>query len=151
MFVPRDGGIIVISTSGIDATPRAALKKLVEKLGGRMDGAFTGEVTHLVTESVTTDKYRMAVEMRVPVVQPLWVEDSARLCSWQPEEPYLLRPLHRLVITVSGPTFNAAVRRDVERLVRRAGGEYSRALETRITHLVVDVTARAAAVGFISN
>ena len=93
---------------------------------------------HLVADTVLSEKYLAAVTWRIPVVSYEWVEAS--LTNGEPidEEEYLLRPLHRLVICLSGLSFSTADRHSIEALVQREGGAYSASLDRHCTHLVTD-------------
>ena len=49
--------------------------------------------------------------MRIPVVSAEWIEASRMQGEPLDEEDYLLRPLHRLVVCVSGQSFASDDRR----------------------------------------
>ena len=49
--------------------------------------------------------------MRIPVVTPLWLEESALKGRLLSEQEYLLGPLHELAIVLSGVQFDTEARR----------------------------------------
>jgi hypothetical protein len=132
---------LTVSTSGLDSSKKHAVQSHATALGIVVMPDLTAACTHLVADTVLSDKYLVAVQMRIPVVSVEWMEASA--CHGEPlaEEDYLLRPLHRLVVCLSGPSFGRDDRQVIESLVRREGGTYSRTLDSQVTHLVVDAPA----------
>lgn len=132
---------LTVSTSGLDSSKKHAVHSHAAALGIVVMPDLTAACTHLVADTVLSDKYLVAVQMRIPVVSVEWMEASA--CHGEPlaEEDYLLRPLHRLVVCLSGPSFGGHDRQVIESLVRREGGTYSRTLDSQVTHLVVDAAA----------
>lgn len=132
---------LMVSTSGLDPDKRRAVQSHASALGLVVEPDLTAACTHLVADTVLSDKYLVAVQMRIPVVSAEWMEASA--CHGEPldEEDYLLRPLHRLVVCLSGPTFAPDDRKCIEALIQREGGRYTRTLERECTHLVADAAS----------
>ena len=128
----------MVSVSGLSRSAKEAVFRAGECLGLTICQTFNDSTTHLVTDTVTSDKYRAAVGRALPVVQADWVLHSAEEGTLLAEAPYLLPPLHRLHVAVSGSGFNEEVRERIKMLVEGLGGIYERALTESCTHLVVE-------------
>ena len=128
----------VLCSSGLDAPQKKLLTRVAADLGARVLPDFTIECTHLVSDTVLTEKYRMAIKRRMPVVSLLWLEASRDAGTFVPEEDYLLKALHNLVITLSGASFDSRSRQLIKELVNCAGGTYQAVLCSKTTHLVAD-------------
>ena len=85
------------------------LRELASRMGFTYQGDLTEGCTHLVADTVRSQKYQMAIRLRIPVVSLAWITDSADRGELLKEDSYLLRPLHNLRIASSG--FPPAVRR----------------------------------------
>ncbi|EOD24710.1 hypothetical protein EMIHUDRAFT_206802 [Emiliania huxleyi CCMP1516] len=129
---------LIVCTSGLEPDRKRDLQRHTPTLNIEVVPDLTPECTHLVADTVLSEKYLAAVTWRIPVVSYEWVEAS--LTNGEPidEEEYLLRPLHRLVICLSGLSFSTADRHSIEALVQREGGAYSASLDRHCTHLVTD-------------
>ena len=99
---------------------------------------LTHVCTHLISNTVGSSKYRIAVEKRLPVLRKEWLLDSHAQSSFQPERPYLLPPLHNIMIAISGPTFRGEERVLIEQQVVAQGGKLNVPFSVACTHLVVD-------------
>ena len=106
-------------------------------LGFEVHGDLTDHCTQVVADSVCSEKARAAVRMRIPVVSLAWLDESQRRRRPEPERPYLLPPLHKLVIVLTGTSFHTERRAELARAVREAGGALHKELTEECTHLVV--------------
>ena len=129
---------IVVTSTGLGAEERERIESAALRLGFEFVGNLDRQVTHLVASSVRTDKYRVAVAERLPVVRMAWIDDSYDTFRLKPERPYLLPPLHNLTIAVSGLSIQQEERVRLEELVTAQGGTMQRELSQGCTHLVVD-------------
>lgn len=129
---------LIVSTSGLESKKKQTVQTNAAALGLLVMPDLTAACTHLISDTVLSDKYLVAVQMRIPVVSTEWVYESACYGELLDEEDYLLRPFHRLVICVSGSSFGHYDRLAIQSLIEREGGKYSCLLDSQVTHLVVD-------------
>ena len=107
---------LVLTTTGLSSAELEKCTQWAGALGVRFMGELTDQCTHLIATTVLTPKYRMAIERHIAVVGLEWLEESFKGGELLPERPHLLRPLHDLVICLSGATFDVASRARIEAL-----------------------------------
>ena len=127
-----------VSPSGFSAEEKRHLAQAAQQLGIEFDSDLSDACTHLVSNTVRSAKYRIAVDKQLPVVRKEWLLDSRAQGKLVDEDAYLLLPLHELAIAVSGASFGAREREHVETIVAEQGGRLHRDLAPGCTHLVVD-------------
>ncbi|KAL3904887.1 MAG: hypothetical protein SGPRY_011121, partial [Prymnesium sp.] len=130
---------IHICASGLSADEKKRVQLAATRLGLVWEPHLICDVSHLISNTVLSPKYQIcAVEKRIPVLRMEWLLESEEQGFLLPELPYLLPPLHQLVIVVSGTTFGDAERKALESIVSAQGGVLHRELGVKCTHLVVD-------------
>lgn len=65
---------ITVTFTGVEEKPK--LSALVKELGGKVENALTVNVTHVIASGFGSAKYMYAIEHRLPVLAPSWVEDA---------------------------------------------------------------------------
>ncbi|KAF5359827.1 hypothetical protein D9756_002948 [Leucocoprinus leucothites] len=141
-FCPRPFKDLVLCATGVKDKP-ILFKKAVE-LGATHVSAFTDRVTHLIAETHGGAKYMCALERKIPIMKPSWVEESYDIWLRGDDVDYeeSLKP-HRLpifagvVLCLSGIT-DVDRRVQINRLVTQNGGTYVKNLErpVKVTHLL---------------
>ena len=132
---------IVYSISGCtshDGPSKAELQAVGNSLGWRYTAVFDHTCTHLVSDSVTSEKYATALRRKVPIVHPAWVTESANSHGPLPEAAYLLPPFYQLKIVVTGSGFSQQVREHMRSTLMQLGGTLTGQLSGDCTHLVAE-------------
>ena len=131
----------VFAISGL----KGRLKEELLTAGAHLSCAFSPVLdltcTHLISNTVTSDKYMFAVHNKVPVVRAEWLLDSAQRGELQPEISYLIPPLHDAHIVVTGHGFDQEMRGRLGQVVVALGGTLAGGLSPECTHLVVESAA----------
>ncbi|KXN83795.1 S-M checkpoint control protein rad4 [Leucoagaricus sp. SymC.cos] len=141
-FCPRPFKNLVLCATGIKDKP-ALFKKALE-LGATHVSAFTDRVTHLIADTHEGAKYMCALERKIPIMKPSWVEESYDI--WlrgddvdyeESLETHRLPIFSGVVLCLSGIT-DVDRRVEINRLVTQNGGTYVKNLErpVRVTHLL---------------
>ncbi|GAA6060788.1 hypothetical protein JCM10212_005437 [Sporobolomyces blumeae] len=131
-----------VSVSGCSGT-KEDLLKTAEEYGAERQAGLHEDTTHLVTDKAEGAKYKIALQRRMKVMQPSWLEAVRE--AWksgesidydQLENEHRLLPLTGVVFTMTqfahGPHKD-----DYRDLLIDNGAEYSPNLSTYVTHLVV--------------
>ena len=130
---------IIVTTSALDESIKAAVMEACCRLDFTVRGDLDPSVTtHLVTDSVLTEKYHVAVAHQLPVVRAEWILHSKERGKLEPEEPYLLLAFHKLQIALTGTGLGAQARARIAELVDSLGGRLSGSLTPEATHLVAN-------------
>ena len=66
---------LVLTCCGLDKPEKDRLRFLIERMTGIYSNSFHDCVTHLVTSTVKSHKYEVAVGNETPVMTKEWVED----------------------------------------------------------------------------
>ncbi|KAL1504222.1 hypothetical protein AB1Y20_010631 [Prymnesium parvum] len=128
-----------ITTSGLSCEEKRRVQQAAERLGLGWEVTLSSVCTHVISNTVSSEKYRTAVAKRLPVLRKEWLLDSLAGGSvLLPMKQYLLPPLYGLAIVVSGTTFGREERSQLEAHVEAQGGVLQRELSAKCTHLVVD-------------
>ncbi|ODN84798.1 hypothetical protein L202_00668 [Cryptococcus amylolentus CBS 6039] len=121
---------------------KAHLMGLARELGANTESALTKSVTHVVAVACQSAKYHYAVEHRIPVMTPMWIEDAHAVWLegddfdfWEMQEAHRLLPFEGLRIAMSGIE-HLDRRRQIVDLINYNGGIYSKDLDKECTHLV---------------
>lgn len=126
----------------------------MKELGGQVENALTVNVTHVIAAGFGSAKYMYAIEHRLPVLAPTWVEDAHRQwvsgaeldvpavrfrrvssLTFQSIEAHRLLPFTGLKISISGID-QLDHRKTIIRYIQQFGGTYSKDLDRSCTHLV---------------
>lgn len=75
---PRPLRGFTICTTGVD---RSTIFPKAGEMGANTTAAFTDYVTHLIAEEHGGAKYWCAVERKIPIVRPSWIQDTFEI--WQ--------------------------------------------------------------------
>ena len=129
---------LLASVSGLSSSDKDAVHRAGETLGITFAPTIDSTSTHLISGTVQSEKYRMAVRLRIPVVHPDWVLRSAQQGSFEPESDFMLQPLYGLTIAVTGTGFDEEVRNRTVELIERLGGTMTRGLTEANTHLIAE-------------
>ncbi|OAJ38315.1 hypothetical protein BDEG_22262 [Batrachochytrium dendrobatidis JEL423] len=124
----------VVCVSGLSEPDRNIVEQRVIELGGKFTGSFTTHVTHLISSSTSTDKYKVALELGVPIISPQWVSCLESNNDIEPFNNYLLPPFKGILVCVSG--FPTEVRQEIEQRVMELGGAFTLVLSKDCTHLI---------------
>ncbi|KAH6586474.1 hypothetical protein BASA50_000429 [Batrachochytrium salamandrivorans] len=124
----------VVCVSGLSEPDRNLVERRVVELGGQFTGCFTTHVTHLISSSTSTEKYRVALDLGVPIISPPWVSCLESSDDIEPFENYLLPPFKGILVCVSG--FPTEVRHEIEQRVMELGGAFTLVLSKDCTHLI---------------
>ncbi|WVQ71544.1 hypothetical protein IAR50_001083 [Cryptococcus sp. DSM 104548] len=129
-----------ITLTGVEN--KAHLSGLAKELGAVIESALTKSVTHVVAIKCESAKYFYAVEHRIPVMTPMWIEDAHSVWLegnefdfWEMQEVHRLLPFEGLRIAMSGIEALDR-RRQIVDLINYNGGTYSKDLDRECTHLV---------------
>lgn len=134
---------IVVTATALSTQEREKVQTRVQLMGGNFVSALTSSVTHLVAGEVGSKKYHVAVGLKLPVMQPKWVnlfwEKEQRTLSHASSDAYdhLRLPAFKgLTITLS--QVSPAERKVLQALVESNGGKYSGQLKNKdTTHVVL--------------
>lgn len=110
---------------------------------GRVVRDFTKDVTHLIAPAWGSEKCRVAVDMKIKIMMPSWVDqawkDSETTLCVATEMMYLLRfklkTFHKCQICITGIP-DLETRSEIERLTVENGGVYSSSCHDTVTHLL---------------
>ncbi|KAF9450451.1 hypothetical protein P691DRAFT_725915 [Macrolepiota fuliginosa MF-IS2] len=141
-FCPRPFKGVVLCATGIK--DKSSLFKKAVELGAVHVFAFTDKVTHLIAEAHGGAKYICALERKIPIMKPSWIEESYEV--WLRGDDVDLQDslaAHRLpvftdvVLCVSGIA-DVQRRTQINRLVTENGGTYVKNIErpVKVTHLL---------------
>lgn len=75
---------------------------IVQQLGGEYSGDLTTDATHLIAGTTGSDKYRVAVELGMHVVQEGWIRACAQRRCKVDEAEHGIRPLDGCVVSATG-------------------------------------------------
>ncbi|RXK38351.1 hypothetical protein M231_04393 [Tremella mesenterica] len=133
---------VVITFTGVEDKVR--LSGLARELGARVESALTIHVTHIVAVGFTSEKYQYALEHRMPIMTPQWIEHGHE--RWLAGEEFLpsedlsewkLKPFAGLRISITGIE-PVERRKEIVAYVNSNGGVYSKDLDRHCTHLISD-------------
>ncbi|KAI8600792.1 hypothetical protein EDD21DRAFT_404958 [Dissophora ornata] len=134
----------VISYTGLSIKERELVNKKIRAMGGKVNVDLTEDITHLLASKVGSDKYRVAFGLRIPVLDPAWLEhihdrwaNGQNVDIQKAVEEFSLGPLKGCSICVTG--FPADQRLAIQRDTIQYGGKYtSDLLKSVTTHLICD-------------
>ncbi|KAJ3570667.1 hypothetical protein NP233_g4252 [Leucocoprinus birnbaumii] len=141
-FCPRPFKGLLLCATGIKDKP--TLWKKASELGAANASAFTDRVTHLIADVHGGAKYMCALERKIPIMKPSWVEESYDVWLRGDDVDYEESlQAHRLpifsgvVVCLSGIT-DVDRRVEINRLVTKNGGTYVKNIErpVKVTHLL---------------
>ncbi|WVF72304.1 hypothetical protein IAT40_007117 [Kwoniella sp. CBS 6097] len=131
---------IVITFTGVENKPQ--LTALAKELGAGVESALTVNVTHVVASGFGSAKYLYAVEHRLPVMMPSWIEDAHgqwlngdEVDTEADEENHRLLPFTDLRIAMSGVE-PLERRKQLIKYITANGGQYNKDLDRTCTHLI---------------
>ncbi|KAI8926198.1 hypothetical protein BC831DRAFT_457355 [Entophlyctis helioformis] len=128
----------VVCASAVPEPDRTRLEERVVRLAGRFSKDLTTLVTHLVTDSTDSKKYKVAVQLGIPVISTLWISaldaDALHDGQVEPFDRYLLPPFKGVVASVSG--YPTDLRQSIEQRVLDLGGAFTHNLSRDCTHLI---------------
>ncbi|KAM0789757.1 hypothetical protein ACM66B_006612 [Microbotryomycetes sp. NB124-2] len=137
---PLNGVNLTVSGCGQDKT---ALLDLAEQLGAVSDINMTHQTTHLITDSVGSQKYEMAVKRRFKIMQPSWLEAVRQ--RWTSAEPldldqiyeeHRFKPFQGLVLSLT-QFQSGAYKKELMLKLAELGADVRNKLHREATHLVV--------------
>ncbi|KAF9581701.1 DNA topoisomerase 2-binding protein 1 [Lunasporangiospora selenospora] len=117
---------------------------MVLEMGGSVDVNLSDGVTHLIANKAGSQKYRVAFNLKIPVVEPGWV---ARLYQhWTEGKPidmkaaleeFMTGPLKGCNVCVTG--YAADIRQEIQQCTLHYGGKYSSDMHKGLTtHLIYE-------------
>jgi len=133
---------LVVTCSGLDKPEKDRLRFLIERMAGIYSNSFHDGITHLVTSTVKSQKYEVAVGKETPVMTKEWVEDVWKVSC----KDYVAAidprfSTHRcpalLGVTVSVSQLNKADKELLRKSIETHGGTYSGVLEMDKTTVLV--------------
>ncbi|KAI7819092.1 hypothetical protein BC939DRAFT_506054 [Gamsiella multidivaricata] len=132
----------VISYTGLTIKEREVVNKKVREMGGQVNVDLTEDITHLIASRVGSDKYRVAFGLRIPVLEPGWLDFLYnQWCKGQTSdlkqaiEDFAMGPLKGCSICVTGLPLDQ--RQAIQRDTIQYGGKYtSDLLKSVTTHLI---------------
>ncbi|WVR05087.1 hypothetical protein IAU60_002099 [Kwoniella sp. DSM 27419] len=131
---------VVITFTGVENKPY--LTGLAKELGAAVESALTIHVTHVVASGYGSAKYNYAIEHRLPVMRPTWIEAAHdqwvggdELDNTEMEEEHRLLPFSGLKIAMSGVE-PLDRRKQLIKYIHSSGGQYSKDLDRSCTHLI---------------
>ncbi|XP_055297166.1 DNA topoisomerase 2-binding protein 1-A [Sitodiplosis mosellana] len=120
---------LILCLSSFDVQEKRRLKQLIGYMGGRCIDQLAGTVTHLVTESVRTRKYEIAVMQNMKIMKAAWIDEVWKenlseniLATDKTFDEYQLPIFYKLRVTTTGLTRRE--KKEVEDLVKQEGGNY---------------------------
>lgn len=122
---------LVLSLRGAAASD-AGLAASARKLGALLAELTDGGVTHVVSEAS-----EVGAPPRAYTVVPDWLRACAEAGKRVDETEYLVPVLSGLEVVPSG--ISVSEKTEVQRVVERLGGRFTRALERNCTHLITPV------------
>ncbi|CAI4222184.1 unnamed protein product [Auanema sp. JU1783] len=141
----------VVCFTGLQPEIRNQLSDLVRWMDGIVSKSFTSNVTHLVADKCESNapKYKVARQLRIPVMSPSWLEEgwvrASQLVVEQLTSPPLIKantlPLFtNLVLCTSG--IAGQDRSDMGRLIELYGGRNPGDMKrNECTHLIMEGTS----------
>eukprot|EP00041_Stephanoeca_diplocostata_P028199 m.790910 g.790910 ORF g.790910 m.790910 type:complete len:1330 (+) comp23328_c0_seq1:102-4091(+) len=135
-------GIVACCTS-LPTPERNGIHKKIELMDGRVVRDFTKDVTHLIAPSWGSEKCRVALDMKILIMMPSWVDkvwkDSETTQCVATEVKYLsrfkLKTFHKCQICITGIP-DLETRTEIERKTVEYGGVYSSSCHDTVTHLL---------------
>ncbi|XP_066266141.1 protein ECT2-like isoform X1 [Branchiostoma lanceolatum] len=119
------------------------LVDLVHFMGGSIRKDFSTKVTHLVANSTSGDKYRVAVSLGTPIMTEEWVHQSwqrrhtpAALGTDEEMLKYKMQPFFCCMLSFHG--FSEEETEQMKELTKMQGGTCTPVGDTSSTHLVID-------------
>ncbi|KAI8498895.1 Protein T2 [Branchiostoma belcheri] len=119
------------------------LVDLVHFMGGSIRKDFSTKVTHLVANSTSGDKYRVAVSLGTPIMTEEWVHQSwqrrhspAALSTDEEMLKYKMQPFFCCMLSFHG--FSQEDTEQMKELTKMQGGTCTPVGDPSSTHLVID-------------
>ncbi|KAI9442471.1 hypothetical protein H4582DRAFT_1284064 [Lactarius indigo] len=138
---PRPFRGFTICTTGVD---RSTIFPKVGEMGANTTAAFTDYVTHLIAEEHGGAKYWCAVERKIPILRPSWIQDTFEIWQRGDDFDFAAKVEEHRLPTFSGITLCVSGiedldrRTSINRTVTQHCGKYAKNIErpVRVTHLL---------------
>ncbi|CCI47804.1 unnamed protein product [Albugo candida] len=111
------------------------VRKIVCACGGIFEDDLIPETTHLVAQNVSTTKYQVALEWKLPIVVSSWIFDSFRASKLHDTAMYGLGLLEGLTLTTTGLLL--VERDEVQKSAKQHKAIYDANLEVGKTSLLI--------------
>eukprot|EP01130_Rhizamoeba_saxonica_P017489 TRINITY_DN8492_c0_g1_i1.p1 TRINITY_DN8492_c0_g1~~TRINITY_DN8492_c0_g1_i1.p1 ORF type:complete len:468 (-),score=88.54 TRINITY_DN8492_c0_g1_i1:8-1411(-) len=128
------GGLLLCIDKNIPEDLGLELQNLSKILGNRITKKMDKDCDFLVSESVGSIDYKVAITYNKQVISSEWLFDCFHKKDKLPIDSYILPPFAGCVISVTG--FSSSSRNRFQNLVHHYGGEYTPNLTKRCTHLI---------------
>ncbi|KAI8355286.1 hypothetical protein B0O80DRAFT_40320 [Mortierella sp. GBAus27b] len=132
----------VISYVRLTVKQKEDTSKMVQSMGGQMQAELTENVAYLIAGEAGPNEYKVAYQLRIPILKPGWIEHIYDL--WTKGRPidiekamedFVMGPLSGCGICVTG--ISTETRLEIEKGTNRLGGKYTQdMLKATTTHLI---------------
>ncbi|KAG0015221.1 DNA topoisomerase 2-binding protein 1 [Podila clonocystis] len=133
-----------ISFTGLKIDERNVASTMIQDLGGESNVTLTEDVTHLIARSEGSQKYRVALKLRIPVLALEWINELHD--QWKNKgvldmkalhEKHVMGPLKGCSVCVTG--FDADLKKEIEDFTLQFGGTYNMdMIKGTTTHLICE-------------
>ncbi|KAF9307456.1 DNA topoisomerase 2-binding protein 1 [Mortierella antarctica] len=117
---------------------------MIQELGGESNVTLTEDVTHLIARSEGSQKYRVALKLRIPVLALEWINELHD--QWKNKgvldmkalhEKHAMGPLKGCSVCVTG--FDGELKKEIEDFTHQFGGTYNMdMIKGTTTHLICE-------------
>lgn len=132
-----------IACSNLPKSAKASIKERVQFMGGCYTESMFDATTHLVTDTVVSEKYAVAVERNIPIMTSKWIEDVWNIslkenvhCSDERFKKHACPPFSNLIISCTGLK-NSSDRKKLVDLINENGGQFTGCLNLSTTHILI--------------
>ncbi|KAF9381006.1 DNA topoisomerase 2-binding protein 1 [Podila verticillata] len=133
-----------VSFTGLKIDERSVASMMIQELGGEFNVTLTEDVTHLLARSEGSQKYRVALKLRIPVLALEWINELHD--QWKTKgvvdmkalnEKHTMGPLKGCSVCVTG--FDTDVKKEIEDFTLQFGGTYNMdMIKGTTTHLICE-------------
>ncbi|KAG0334942.1 DNA topoisomerase 2-binding protein 1 [Podila horticola] len=133
-----------ISFTGLKIDERSVASTMIQELGGESNVTLTEDVTHLIARSEGSQKYRVALKLRIPVLALEWINELHD--QWKNKgvldmkalhEKHAMGPLKGCSVCVTG--FDGDLKKEIEDFTLQFGGTYNMdMIKGTTTHLICE-------------
>jgi topoisomerase (DNA) II binding protein 1 len=133
---------LVVSLSGFNGLAKTELSKLIKYMGGTYFDNLTAATTHLVSNTVQSEKYEIAGQKKLKIMNGDWVKDSwskSQLEDFHATDSefdrYLLPIFHNLTFSSTG--LPQTTRVNLQKEIESNGGKFMGAFKSEVVNILI--------------
>ncbi|XP_046384565.1 DNA topoisomerase 2-binding protein 1 [Ischnura elegans] len=133
---------VVATATGFTKEKKKNLSEKIGLMGGIYLNAYNASVTHLIADGVGSQKYKVAVERKVPIMTEEWVSSvwesglTENVCALDPQFSHFKLPAFKGIV-VCASQITKKDKQNLMKLVTGGGGQYSPQLDSKETGVLV--------------